>query len=263
MTSKDDILLYKELLSVCGDIVAFTQNSKTFHSQFRFAPLNEQCYDKIYGTLKKVIPRMNLFPIIPDLEVECKECWKFYLSPRNRSIRGLDIQLGKKFEHKLIEFLNKKHIDCRKGDIADKKFPDNVVYKDGSIKAYLEIKYQSAPWIYAYKDGGSNRECYEGSPALDVKKLKQQIELIESGVIKAPVFYVYWLDFPCIKGVFYVSAMAMNNYFKNDAFLFNRKEREGDFITKNGKKVKVAATLKIHPSLFMMGSFNDLINTLS
>ncbi|MBN1275768.1 hypothetical protein JXA12_05790 [Candidatus Woesearchaeota archaeon] len=257
----EDIALYQELLDLCGDITQYTENTQTFHSQMSWTPLNEKCNHTILP-LSEVVPRQSLFPKIPELEQECKECWKFYLSPRNKSIRVLDIQLGRKFEFKLIEFLKRKGIDCRKGDEEDKRFPDNVVYTDGKKSAYLEIKYQSAPWLWAYREEGSNRECYEGSPALDIKKLKQQYELIKSGAITIPSYYVYWLDFPCIKGVFFISIEDMYKFFEEEAILFDRKEREGDFKTINGVKKKVSATIKIHPSLFRMKSFSQLLEVL-
>jgi hypothetical protein len=258
----ESIKLYMELLELCGDIVNFVEKTKTYPSQLGFNSLNEECYGLIYESLKNVVPRKELLDKSQKLKEECPNCWKFYLAPRNRSIRILDIKLGQKFEHKLIEFFKLKEIDCRKGDEKNKIYPDNVVYKNGEKKAYLEIKYQSAPWIFAFREEGTSRECYEGSPALDIKKLEQQYKLRESGEVNVPIYYVYWLDFPCIKGIFFISVEDMYQYYKEDAKLFDRKEREGDFKTINGKKIKVSATSKIHPSLFKMGSFNKLMESL-
>lgn len=254
--------LFKELLATCNDIIEYTERSKTFPGQFEFSDLNERCYEKIYEGLDQVKPRKKLFPIIDGLEPECGKCWKFYLSPRNKSIKIFDIHLGKKFEKKLLEFLRSKNIDCRKGDEKDKRFPDNMVYKDGEIVAYLEIKYQSAPWIFAYRENSTNRECYEGSPALDIKKLKQQQELIDEGKIKVPVYYVYWLDFPCIKGVFFISIADVFEYYSTEAKVFDREKREGDFKVIKGQKKKISATQKIHISLFKMQPFEKLFEVL-
>lgn len=256
----EDVVLYKELLGLCGDISKYTEKTKTFPTQLSFNTLNEACFDNMYCSLKQVLTRQDLFPIIPELKEECGKCWKFYLSPRNNSIKILDIQLGKMFQNKLIEFFNKKGIDCRPGDGKKKIYPDNAVYVKDKIKAYLEIKYQSAPWIFAFKEHG--RECYEGSPALDIKKLEQQFELFKSGEITAPIYYVYWLDFPCIKGIFFISIEDMHNFFINDAKVFNRKIREGDIENKKDGKIKIAAVNKIHPSLLSMKSFKELIGVL-
>ena len=122
--------LFKELLSDCEDIIEYTSNSKTFSgefsNQFMFSELNERCLDVIYKQ-KKVIPRQDFFPSINNLEKTCKECWRFYLNPRNKSIKGLDIQLAKKFEIKLLDFLKKKGINCKRGDVGKKIYPDNMV----------------------------------------------------------------------------------------------------------------------------------------
>jgi len=254
--------LFHELLTLCDDIIDFTEKSKTFPGQFEFNKLNEKCYSKIYKGMKEVIPRKDLFTSIEDLDKQCSACWKFYLAPRNKSVKIFDLHLGKKFEKKILEFLKSKGVDCRTGDKENKMFPDNVVYQGDEKKAYLEIKYQSAPWIFAFREKDTNRECYEGSTALDIKKLKQQQELVDEGKITVPVYYVYWLDFPCVKGIFFISLEDMHNFYKNEAKIFDRKEREGDFKVVNGQKKKISATAKIHPSLFNMKSFEELLEVL-
>lgn len=256
------IELYEELMKISTDIDEFTKKAKTYPTQFSLNKLNKECYNKIYLEQSKAKPRQDLFSSIPLLKEECASCWKFYLSSRNKSIRILDLQLGKKFELKLIKFLKSKGINCQKGDDKNKMYPDNLVIKNEKPLAYLEVKYQSAPWIFAFKEENTKRECYEASPALDIKKLKQQIDLVDSGEINVPIYYVYWLDFPCIKGIFYISLNDMKKYFQNDAKQFDRKEREGDFIESKGVKKKVSATSKIHPSLFMMESFKKLLEVL-
>ena len=258
----NEIDLYKKLLSYSEEVKDFTKNSLKYHSQLEFSDLNKACYDVIYSSLKAPIKRQDLFPKIPALKKECGECWKFYLNPRNKSIIILDIKLGEKFQEALRVFLKGYEIDCRKGDISDKRYPDNAVYNEESIKAYLEVKYQSAPWIYAYKSNGNLKECYESSPALDVKKLNQQYELKKTGQINVPIYYVYWLDFPCIKGLFYISIDEAYALYKKKAEVFDRKEREGDYLEKNNMKVKKASTEKIHISIYEMKPFSVLLGDL-
>jgi len=259
------VKLFKELISKNSDIIEFTANFKTFSSQFsdqfNFSDLNEDCYNVIY--LKKdknVIPRQEFFESIKNLEPTCKECWKFYLSPRSKSIKGLDIQLGKKFELRLLDFLKDKGILCKKADVANKIFPDNLVIdKNGNTIGYLEIKYQSAPWLWAYKEEETTRECYEGSPALDIKKLEQQWHLVEKGEINYPFYYVYWLDLPCIKGIFFIDIQDVYTFYNEGAKIFERKVREGDYVnSKNGKKTK-GQLKKIHISIYQMKPFVKLI----
>lgn len=258
-----DLELYKQLISHLDGVKAFTTNYNTYKSQFQLNDLNEKCYSYIYTKLREVVPRISLFKDIPELNDECKSCWRFYLAPRNNSVRILDVKLGEKFQQVLRDFLVSIGIDCRSSDLKRKIYPDNAVYKEGKITAYLEVKYQSAPWILAYKHTGGNRECYEGSPALDIKKLTQQLELVQSEEITEQIYYVYWLDFPCIKGVYYMSIQDMAKYYLEGAEIFERKERSGDFSFKGGKVVKKAATSKIHPSVFMMKPFSSLIAEVS
>jgi hypothetical protein len=255
-----NVELYREFVSDVEEILEFTRNSKIFPTQFKFTPLNEECYAKIYlNPNKSVISRQAYISLIPSLGQTCKECWKFYLSPRNKSVKGLDIQLGKRFEHKIITFLNLKGITCQKsgekGEYPDTKILDS----DGNVVAFVEIKYQSAPWIYAYKEEGTNRECYEGSPAIDTKKLKQQHALLLEGKINVPVFYLFWLDFPCIKGLFFIDIRELYNYYQNGAKLFERKLREGDFLKNKIKTDKKGHTEKIHPSIFCLKPIHDFL----
>jgi hypothetical protein len=255
--------LYKNLINNIDDVVEYI-TFETFPTQFQLKEFNYDCYSKIY--LKKdmgINKRQDYFKLIKNLESTCKDCWKFYLNPRNKSIKGMDIQLGKKFQEKLCNFLNEKEIICAEGDIKNKIYPDNLV-KDinGDKKAYLEIKYQSAPWIFAYREKDTNRECYEGSPAIDIKKLENQWNLVENGEIKVPIYYVFWLDFPCIKGVFFMDIRDLYNYYKSEATVFDRRLREGDFEKKKDGIRKVGYTKKIHPSIYQMGSFEELINIL-
>ena len=106
----ESIELYIGLLKYSHDIIDYTKNVKTFvskfSSQFTFLETNDECFNKMYlKDNKDVIPRKDYFPLINNLEPTCKDCWRYYLSPRNKSIKGLDIQLGKKFQIKIIEYL--------------------------------------------------------------------------------------------------------------------------------------------------------------
>lgn len=257
--------LYSELSGECGDILEFVKNINiflgNFSKQFEFHKLNNDCYLEMYltQTTDKVLARQKYFEKINNLEKTCKECWKFYLSPRNKSIKGLDVQLGKKFELKLLQFLNKKGIICKKADESKKIYPDNVILnKNGEIIAFLEVKYQSSPWLFAYKEN-MNKECYESSPALDIKKLEQQYELIKDKKITKPIYYVYWLDMPCIKGIFYISIDKAYSIYKNNK-PFQRKLREGDF--DKSKNVTEKSLQKIHISIYSMKSFKELLESL-
>ena len=87
-------------------------------------------------------------------------------------------------------------------------------------------------------------------------KIVKQIEIVESDLDR-PVFYLHWIDYPCLKGLFFETS----DQVKNELFIlgeeFKREEREGDF-GKDGKKK--GYTEKFYAKLLEMGSFEELIN---
>lgn len=264
MNGVKSIELYKELLKIAAqEIKEYTTNFPTHERQFIFDELSEECYKKMYMELRRskiIVSRLELFTRINGLKNICASCWKFYIPQRTKSIKSLDIEYGKKFELKLIEFLNKLNIKCKKSR-AKKNYPDIVVFdKNSKIVAYLEVKYLAAPFVKVYEKV-PGRECYEGSTTLDVEKIRKQRRLIETE-IKKPVFYVYWLDYPCIKGIFYMPAKKVFDYADQVGIEWSRKERNGDFVTREGIKIKVGATDKIYLPLLEMGSFSELIDEL-
>ena len=80
-----------------------------------------------------------------------------------------------------------------------------------------------------------NRYCYEGSVTLDYKKIISQLDIIESD-LERPVFYLHWIDFPCLKGVFFETSEQVKDYILTHGEEFVREEREGDS-DKNPKSV--------------------------
>lgn len=262
----DSIELYNKLLASCEDIKDFTKNAKTFSSEFssqlEFSTLNLKCFEQMYLDKKNPpIRRQWYFQKVKNLEATCRTCWGFYINPRNNSIKGLDIQFGKKFQVKILSFLNDMGINCKKGDSSKKIFPDNIVFdSNNKILAYLEIKYQSAPWLMAYKDKTGGKECYESSPALDTKKLEQQWKLIEDGLIKEPIYYVYWFDIPCVKGIFFIDIKDVYMEYRSNPDIFKRKVREGDYSDAN--EVVQSGLNKIHISIYRMKQFSELIDIL-
>jgi len=83
-------LLYKNFLELGQKrILDFLKNASTYESQFRFSELNSQCNQKMYSELlpnETYPPRQSYFTGIPQLEAECKKCWKFF-KRFGRSIR--------------------------------------------------------------------------------------------------------------------------------------------------------------------------------
>jgi len=257
--------LYINLLEQCsGYILEFTKNSKTHDSQFKFNNFNKTCVDVIYDGLGQeniVKPRLDLFDPIPELQETCKGCYKYFMSPRNRFAKSLDIKLGKKFEGFFVDYLNSIRISSGLLEKKPLNYPDIVIKnKSGEIVSRCEIKYMAAPFLLIYKKI-PGRECYEGSNTLDVgQKIAKQRNFVENE-IDVPVFYIYWLDFPCIKGVYFMSAEDVYEYIDSVGGMeFERKERSGDFVTtKEGEKKKLSQTSKIYLPLYKMKNFESLI----
>ncbi len=252
---EESISLFKELLDFSKPRLSeFFQNVNLQERQFIFDDISELCYKYLYYTNDIVQERQNFFNIIPSLKKVCSGCYKYYMNPRNISNKKLDVILGRQFEFLLIDFLKEKEeINSEKADKSYKNYPDNLVKgDDNEIICYYEVKFLTSPFLLTYKVR-PGRECYEGSTTLDIaKKIKAQREIIDS--LDEDTYYVYWLDYPCVKGVFFWDAKEVFKYLDEVKIEWNRKEREGDF---KGKK-KIAVTKKIYLPLLEMHPFSAL-----
>lgn len=249
---------YEELLNMGQDrIFDFFKNVKLHESQFKYTEFNDKCYEAMYLTnyqdnIKAV---KDLKVEIPELKDVCKNCSAYYMNSRNSSIKKYDIMLGKLLEDVIIDFLKEKYkFNATHGDVSNKKYPDCMLLSgDKGILAYFEVKYHGAPFIRAINKIG--RYCYEGSATLDLDKLVKQIEIIESELDR-PVFYLHWIDYPCLKGVFFETSDQVKNELFVQGNAFEREERSGDFDDKGNKK---GYTQKFYSKLLEMGSFEELI----
>jgi hypothetical protein len=174
--------LYKNLLEFGQErVLDFLKNTPVYENQFRFSEFNSQCNLKMYAELspsEAYPPRQSYFPVIPELEAECKKCWKFNMGARNKSIKGLDVQFGKVLEEVFIEYLRKLKINVIRADLKNRRYPDLLVLDSSKeIIAYIEFKYHAAPFLLAYKVR-PGRECYEGSLTLDKKKIEKQRRIV-------------------------------------------------------------------------------------
>jgi hypothetical protein len=262
------IELYRELLDFSKPkLMIFLKNFPLHESQLNFSELNEECYRRIYIELrqnKKVMSRKELIKLIPGLGTVCKNCWKFFISPRSNSIKSLDIEFGKKFEEVFMNFLSSKGFVCKDVDQIKKNYPNIAILDPGERPVcYLELKYIAAPFLTVYRKI-KGRECYEGSLTLDVdEKLKLQRKIVEEE-IKVPVFYVYWADFPCIKGIFFVEAEKVYGYVDKVGLEYTRKVRRGNFIQRvNGEIIEIGHREKVYLPLFEMEDFERLLEILT
>ena len=119
---------YEELLEFGGErIFDFLKNARLHESQFKYSEFNEVCYKKMYiennqDSIKTV---KELKEEIPELKDTCKGCGSYFMNPRNKSIKGLDVQFGRLLEDVIIDFLKTKYkLNVTHGDNSNKKYPD-------------------------------------------------------------------------------------------------------------------------------------------
>lgn len=252
---------YSEFLEFSrSQIDNFFKNVPLFENQFKFSEESKNYYQKIFldqRNAEKIKTVAELKNEIPGYSKLYKEAAKYYSVPRNKSVKGLDVRLGIFLEDLLIDFLNKRFkLNVKHADKKNKQYPDCMLLgPDRGILAYFDLKYHSAPFIQSKRYLG--REPYESSATLDVKKVTKQIELIDTELDR-PCFYVHWLDYHDLKGIFFESSNQVKDYIYNNGIQFNRKDREGDYsIVK-----KVGYTEKVYSPLFNMGTFDEFVDVL-
>jgi len=138
-----------------------------------------------------------------------------------------------------------------------------ILGQDKGILAYFEVKYHNAPFVTAINK--INRYCYEGSATLDYNKIIKQLELIDSELDR-PTFYLHWIDYPCLKGIFFETSEQVKDYLYQSGEEFERKEREGDFKIVNEEYSiikKVGYTKKFYSPLLQMGTFEEFVKIIN
>ena len=251
--------MYNEILDIYRDrIDDFFKNVPTFENQLTYDDFNDGCFDKMYKENNIEDPKKvkELKEEIPQLKDMCKKCGTYFMNPRNKSHVKYDVIMGQFFENILIDyFTDHLKIKATHGDKSNKKYPDCMILgKDKGILAYFEVKYHCAPFISAIHK--INRYCYEGSATLDKAKIERQLEIIESD-IERPVFYIHWIDYPCVKGIFFETSEQVKETLINEK-VFERQEREGD-LEKNPQSVYKE---KIYSKFLEMGTLEELVSII-
>lgn len=251
--------MYKEIIELYKDkLDDFFKNVSTFDNQLDYNKFNDECLKKMFEENNSDNPFTvkELKEQIPELKATCKKCGQYFMNPRNKSHIKYDVIMGQLFENILIDyFTNHLKIKAVHGDKTNKKYPDCMILgKDKGIVAYFEVKYHCAPFISAISK--INRYCYESSATLDVKKVERQLEIIESD-IERPVFFIHWIDYPCLKGIFFETSEQVKNALINEK-KFEREEREGD-LEKNPKSIYKE---KIYSKLLEMGTLEEFVEIL-
>ncbi len=253
-------MLYEELLVSCKErFDKFFENVSIFENQFTWNDFNVHCYECMYinNDYDQIATVKQLKEEIPELKDICKKCGNFFMPQRNKSIPKYDVILGKQHEEALMDFLGKKlNAKIDRADLENRSMPDCKVMKpDGTVAAYFEVKFHGAPFVSAINLTG--RYCYEGSATLDHKKIEKQLNIIDE--LDAPVFYVHWLEYPCLKGVFYETSEQVKNYIRQQHEVFERQKREGD----EQKSKKAVYLKKMYSPLLYLKSFDEFVDELS
>lgn len=251
-------MLYEELLEAAKPrFEKFFMNVKTFENQFCWDEYNAQCYDYFYknNSYDSLATVKGAKEAIPEMKDMCPKCGTYFVPKRNESIPKYDVILGQQMEEEIMKFLSEKlGTEVCRGDLENRSYPDcKIMKKDGTAAAYFEVKYHAAPFVYSVRFTG--RECYEGSATLDYKKMKKQLALIEEE-IDVPVYYLHWIDYPCLKGVFYESSDAVKAHMEQQHVEFERKKREGD----DKKSAGARYFSKIYSYLLELKSFEEMID---
>jgi len=260
----DELLLYKELVEFCNGHVQ--QIDSNFIRHLEFTPFHEECYEKMFFNNRHVNEPptvQELKTLIPSLAEAYKNAAAHYLNPRNRYIKGLDVQLGQWYEKALKLFLATKGFKVLKKGFP---FPDLEVRNTAdNLLAYFELKYIGSPFFYAnrqikntypYK---SSRFDYEASLTLDTgekmkKQRKKMQELEDRGI---PVHFIWWFDCFHIKGIFAMTAHDVYDFYDHVGDnLHERKTREGD----NETHQEIG---KIYPPLLEMTTFSEYLAMLN
>ena len=254
-------MLNKELLESCKErFDEFFKNTTLFENQFTWNDYNEHLYELMYKTnsYENFRTVKDLKENVAELKDLCKKCGSYFMPQRNKSIPKYDVILGKQHEEAMMDFLSSK-LDTvvTRADLENRSLPDcKILNRDGSVAAYFEVKFHGAPFVSAINMTG--RYCYEGSATLDYKKIEKQLMLIKEG-LDAPVFYVHWLEYPCLKGVFYETSEQVEEYIKGQHEVFDRMKRDGD----DQKSTKSIYLKKMYSPLLKMGEFEEFLQILS
>ncbi len=260
--------LYKKLLThIKGEIPG-----KKFENQVKFEDFNKVFFEEVYlkkkrkpGEKQIAESRDSLIKRIKGLKELCKKCEDFFLGQKREYNKEEDIELAGIFENALMSFLNSQGIKTIRGDDYKtikghhKGYPDLLILNSKEEEyCYLEVKYNAAPFI-KISEFVEGRECYESPLTLNTIKLERQGKLTESE-IKIPVYYVYWVDLPCLKGIFYTDIKNIIAYYQGFGKIYqhDRKVGNGDF--SDGKKI--GQTKMIYPPVLEMEEFSVLLKTI-
>ena len=260
--SSNSIRLYEELASIAKNR---SLNVPAAHnSLFQPSANTEEYINKLYI---KQLGSEN--PAQRPGDQNCQYCENFHLETAKSIDKSADISLGKKLEDCFQEFIEERfnsigvEIQCLRADSERKNMPDfKIVRKsDNKILLYFEFKAIFRPYLTIKYTVDRQFECYSNSLTLDLsngKKLQTQRDYVvnELGVDK--VFYVYWYDLPCIKGVYWLPSQQVYDIM-DIQIPYDRVHKPGDF-NKYGKKI--GSTNKLYLPLNKMADLGTFLRRI-
>lgn len=262
MISKE-IDLYKELVAFCNSNAHIIESS--FERHLEFTSFHEECYEKIFFNNRHVSippPVKELKALIPNLSEAYKNAAAYYLKPRLKYKKSLDIQLGQWYEKALTLYLATKGYNIKKKGFP---YPDlEVNDQSGHILSYFELKYIESPFLYANSQikntypYESTRFDYEASLTLDTgEKMERQRErMLDLESQGLPVHFLWWFDSFHVKGIFAMTAHDVYDFYDHvGGNLFERKTREGD--SEAHQEIG-----KIYPPMLEMITFSEYLDLL-
>ena len=196
-----------------GQCPHFLQPKKLHPNQLEINADTEFIYGKLYVSNSSISNYKYPSPqqLIPEHAELCKSCNSFFFSQKRSFDKQEDFAKAAFYEECLRDFFNQEVVMKLFVAMSQlRMFPMHTKVSQTSCLStvisqilYAEIKYNCSPFL-VINSRIQGRRCYE-SPTLNTKKISRQHELVKSGEISVPVFYIYWIDFPCLKGVFAMS----------------------------------------------------------
>lgn len=199
----------------------------------------------------------------------CRYCEDFHLKHLKKIDKYADISLGKKLEDCFQEFIVKKlkpygvDIECLRADSEKKNMPDFKIVRKGDQKIlmYFEFKAIFRPFLTIEHKINKQYECYSNSLTLDLsngKKLLTQRQFVEKDLGVDDVFYVYWYDLPCVKGIYWLSSKTVYEIMDIQA-PYDRNYTPGDY---NNSGEKIGSTNKLYLPLLKMADLGTFIRRI-
>ncbi len=222
----------------------------------------QQLYLDQWGT-RTVAPR-------PD-DAICQRCETFHLGHRKQIDKQADIAWMRPAEELLRQFVQwainqelqrrgrgELRVRCLRADETDKRMPDCKVVSSSNpqhVLGFFEVKCIFRPFLQVARHvADASFACYSHSLTLDTgNKLDNQLLRLR---LSPRHDYLYWYDIPRLKGLFWMSADAVEEVRRRQTG-YTRRRVPGDLDQASGRQV--GNIDKIYLPLVEMYDFGQLL----